>query len=277
MTLRWRQAIFLPLLLICQVLATGATPGASMPSRETAARPAPRVPTRAAWGPSPTRTTATRITGRAGRGAPPEIRFREIALKCGTVYPGDIISREFVFSNVGGRTLKIKGVSSNCGCTVGKPARGSLTPGASASIRVKLDPAQYRGRISKKVWVSSNDPRHPTVELVISATVVTEVDVAPAGVYGGRLAVGETAERTVLLRPVSGKPMHVLKVVSSDPAVQVARAGGAPGDEREGAYRLVVHFGPAARPGNINAVVTILTDLSHTKRVTIPAYARVVE
>ena len=80
-----------------------------------------------------------------------------------------------MFENIGDATLVIKKVRTSCGCAAALVSEKRIKPGGSGEIKVTLDSRGYGGRITKYVYVETNDPLHPKKQLSISA----EIDVPP--------------------------------------------------------------------------------------------------
>ncbi|MFQ6033893.1 MAG: DUF1573 domain-containing protein, partial [Candidatus Bipolaricaulia bacterium] len=85
------------------------------------------------------------------------------------------VERSFTVRNVGGSPLQITGLSTSCGCTSAKIGREELLPGEETELLVTFDPnlmeERLEGEIYRVVYVKSNDPRQPEVEIEIRATL----------------------------------------------------------------------------------------------------------
>ena len=80
---------------------------------------------------------------------------------------------EFKFTNAGKRDLVIRHVRSTCGCTaVQQGAQGiGIKPGQSSSIKAKFNSGSYKGRVTKAIYVYTNDPKNSEVVLMLNADV----------------------------------------------------------------------------------------------------------
>jgi hypothetical protein len=91
---------------------------------------------------------------------------------------GDISSTavEYTFSvrNVGDAPLEIMDLSTSCGCTTVSISAERIVPGQAADLRVTFDPNYHgtEGRVFRLVFIKSNDPVQPEVQLEIRANVV---------------------------------------------------------------------------------------------------------
>ncbi len=80
---------------------------------------------------------------------------------------------EFKFTNAGNRDLVIRHVRSTCGCTaVQQGTQGmGIKPGQSSSIKAKFNSGSYKGRVTKAIYVYTNDPKNSEVVLMLNADV----------------------------------------------------------------------------------------------------------
>lgn len=80
---------------------------------------------------------------------------------------------EFKFTNEGKTDLVIRHIRSTCGCTAvqqGNTGVG-LKPGESSSIKATFNSGGYSGKVTKAVYVYTNDPKSSEVVLMINADV----------------------------------------------------------------------------------------------------------
>jgi hypothetical protein len=80
---------------------------------------------------------------------------------------------EFKFTNEGKRDLVIRHIRSTCGCTAiqqGNLGVG-IKPGESSSIKASFNSGGYTGRVSKAVYIYTNDPKNSEIVLMINADV----------------------------------------------------------------------------------------------------------
>ncbi|MDD8027401.1 MAG: DUF1573 domain-containing protein [Acidobacteriota bacterium] len=107
-------------------------------------------------------------------GAPPKgpkIVFKEEAWNFGRAKMGTDLIHEFVFKNDGDAPLKIVNVETSCGCTAALVSDKKLDPGKSGKIKVTFATQGYAGEVVKYIYVESDDPVQPRVQLKISAAI----------------------------------------------------------------------------------------------------------
>ena len=103
--------------------------------------------------------------------SPPDIDFSEELWDFGTIKHGDVVTHVFEVKNLGGAELVISKVRPSCGCTAALLSSGEVPPGGTSQIEVTFKSSGFKGKISKYIYVESNDPDEPRTRLSITATV----------------------------------------------------------------------------------------------------------
>jgi hypothetical protein len=80
---------------------------------------------------------------------------------------------EFKFTNEGKSDLLIRHIRSTCGCTaVQQGSQGvGIKPGESSSIKAVFNSGSYVGKVTKAIYVYTNDPKNSEVMLMLNAEV----------------------------------------------------------------------------------------------------------
>jgi hypothetical protein len=83
---------------------------------------------------------------------------------------------EFKFTNEGKSDLIIRHIRSTCGCTaVQQGTLGvGIKPGESSSIKAVFNSGSYKGKVTKAIYVYTNDPRKSEAVLMLTANVEQE-------------------------------------------------------------------------------------------------------
>lgn len=114
----------------------------------------------------------------------PEIQGPSIAVEpaifdFGTVVYGEVAEQEFSIKNAGTEDLEILRLSTSCGCTKAVIAEADkiIAPGQSVSMLVSFDPAVHEddsdlGEVIRIVYLKTNDPDNPEIEVEIRAKVI---------------------------------------------------------------------------------------------------------
>ena len=92
--------------------------------------------------------------------------------------PYEKVEHNFLIKNTGTKLLEIKGVSTSCGCTKASVDSEQIMPGETTNLMVTFDPNimgdNEVGKILRVIYVKSNDPEQPEVEIKITANVVKQ-------------------------------------------------------------------------------------------------------
>ncbi len=102
----------------------------------------------------------------------PKISVQQLTHDFGNITQGEEVSHEFVISNSGDDSLKIKDVKASCGCTAAKPEKSVLLPGESTKLKVNFNSKNFKGIQKKYVYVKSNDKDKPEIRLNFTANVL---------------------------------------------------------------------------------------------------------
>jgi hypothetical protein len=69
---------------------------------------------------------------------------------------GDMVTKDYYFTNTGTAPLIILNVTSTCGCTIPEWPKQPIPPDSSASIKVKFNSLNKPGLQSKEVTIFAN-------------------------------------------------------------------------------------------------------------------------
>lgn len=80
---------------------------------------------------------------------------------------------EFKFTNEGKSDLIIRHIRSTCGCTAVQQGNQNvgIKPGESSSIKAVFNSGSYVGKVTKAIYVYTNDPKNSEVVLMLNADV----------------------------------------------------------------------------------------------------------
>ena len=114
------------------------------------------------------------LAGCGGSGAVPQVAMSLDSYDFGQIGP-DPVTTVFTVHNEGDGPLQIESVSTSCGCTTAQMSAQTIAPGESASLTVTFDPQTHAGafgQFMRFVYLRTNDPATPEVEIQISAEIV---------------------------------------------------------------------------------------------------------
>lgn len=108
-----------------------------------------------------------------------KIEFETSIKDLGEVGPST--NHEFVykFKNTGTEVLKITKTHAPCSCTIPNLKKKEYKPGEEGEINVKFDAPKTASKISKYLYIYSNDANTPKYELKIQGNVVLKVAADP--------------------------------------------------------------------------------------------------
>ncbi|MHB8709066.1 MAG: DUF1573 domain-containing protein [Desulfuromonadales bacterium] len=135
----------------------------------------------------------------------------------GTVFQGESVRHVFAFSNRGDTPLDIQKVSSSCGCTAALASAKTLAPGESGEIQTSFDSTRFRGTINKTVYLYTNDPAQPVVQMHIKGNVQEELALDPQLVNFGAVAVKRTVKSKVSLTNQGNHEVHLEGLETTTP------------------------------------------------------------
>ena len=148
---------------------------------------------------------------------------------------GPDIVHKFRVVNKGKGTLKIKSVSTSCGCTAAIPGSkypvpkadkdlgvmAIIPPGGSDVIQATYHTNGRPGHATKFITVTSNDPVNPGFQLQLDMTVQREVDLQPDRLYLYGLKHGQPHSSTLKVLGKAGEDLKVLSAVATGNVVTV--------------------------------------------------------
>jgi mono/diheme cytochrome c family protein len=101
----------------------------------------------------------------------PSIEVDQRKFDFGKVKEGIELKHSFTLKNGGSTKLTLYEAYSTCGCTVPKLAKNELKAGETTSLDVVVDTAMKQDKVTKTVFVSSDDPAHPVLPIDLSMDV----------------------------------------------------------------------------------------------------------
>jgi len=155
------------------------------------------------------------LTAAAEAGAAKNVRavFNETSHNFGKVKQGDVLTYEFVFKNSGDATLVVERVETTCGCTAALVSADKIGPGKEGKIKVSLDTHGYSGRMSRYVYLVSNDADSPRRELSIAADIevppMPKIELDRYNIDLGLSLEGESPSAKVVIRNVGELELSV--------------------------------------------------------------------
>jgi hypothetical protein len=207
--------------------------------------------------------------------AAPNLQVREPGFDFGEVFQGDKVLHVYQFSNQGDQDLLIDRVSSSCGCTAVLVSSKNVPPGARGELQANFDSSRFRGEVSKTIYLYSNDPARPVMQLHLQGKVLEIVDVKPNQVNFGEVKAKQPVAATVILRNVSNKSLTLggPRTTATELKVKMPRASFATGDE----VTLELQLTPKPGQPRFSGYVLVPVDGLPKNELRIPVYATIAD
>jgi hypothetical protein len=105
----------------------------------------------------------------------PVFKLAATTVDIGTMQAGTTKEVEFKYKNDGKRDLIIRYIKPNCGCTAIQQGAMAVKPGQESSIKATFNSTGYApGKLSKSIYVYTDDPKNSEVMLSLTAEVVAK-------------------------------------------------------------------------------------------------------
>jgi len=176
----------------------------------------------------------------------------------GDMYQGQKVGKTITITNIGGDTLKITGVKAQCGCTAALIDKSEVAPRDSAKLDITFDSHAYLGKVTKQVYISSNDTSNSKVTLNLTANVIQVLKLTPPYFGFDNAKVDSEYVRTVTIsNPSQEKTVNITSVDTKLEHVRVSLEKNSlkPGEQAE----LKVYFKPV-KTGSWQGTVEVNTD-----------------
>ena len=102
---------------------------------------------------------------------PPQLIVSEEEWDFGMVKPNEKPTQIFTIKNEGEEDLLIERVRASCGCVKTSISTKRIKSGKSAELKVIFDTAGYDGKITKDIFITSNDFQEPEKKMRVSVEV----------------------------------------------------------------------------------------------------------
>lgn len=102
----------------------------------------------------------------------PVFKLAATTVDIGTMPPATNRDIEFKYRNEGKRDLNIRFVKPSCGCTAVQQGSMVVKPGQESSIKATFNSTGYNGKVTKAIYVYTDDPKNSEVVLFLNAEIV---------------------------------------------------------------------------------------------------------
>ena len=164
----------------------------------------------------------------------PDIRFSKYTYDFGKVEPGNNrkIEHIFKFRNVGKEELRIYRVRTTCGCTAALISSKVIPANGKGEIKVSFSIKGRRGFQRHKVYVHTNDPITPLVQLQIRGIIKTELKIFPEEINFGEIRKSKLPVKKVYIIEPEGEKLKIIIYTNyrKKPKIEIPIIGEIKGD-----------------------------------------------
>lgn len=203
-------------------------------------------------------------------GAAPVIEFTTLVHDFGRLEAGATIHHDFTFTNKGDAKLSVNHVLTSCGCLTSTDWSREIEPGKQGRVPFSFNSTGMAGDFYRTLTVSSNDPAHPSIMLIIKGVVWQKIQITPAS---ARLTVLrpslQKATGSVLITNHTSQPLKLQAPVSQSPQLRARVEEIKPGQE----FRVHVETVPPISTKIIRGLIVIGTNSRDMPVLNIPVSA----
>jgi len=139
----------------------------------------------------------------------------------GTVDGEKSVSHTFQIRNAGDSELVIRKIHAPCGCTSFLLSNKNLPPGESLSIPVTVSLSGRKGLQEKGVFLETNDPAKPGLQLTLRGVVGSGIEVQPPILTIRKSPKSPEVFGEVTVRDLAKKPLVCLEAKPAEGKVEV--------------------------------------------------------
>ena len=144
----------------------------------------------------------------------PKIACRELVYDFGVIENTKAVDHTFTIRNEGSAPLQIGQIRACCGASA-TISEKLIQPGTSAVFHVVYLLTGRSGPQTKSLYIASNDPQEPFLQLRLVGTAIESLEIAPRYVDLGTLEQGMTTNRIIKIQGRSNQVLTVTNVVTT--------------------------------------------------------------
>ena len=207
--------------------------------------------------------------------ASPVLQVQEPKFDFGEVYQGNKVLHVFQFTNQGDEDLLIDRVSTSCGCTAVLVSEKKLSPGGQGELQANFDSTRFHGAVSKTIYIYSNDPVNPVMQLHIQGKVLETVVVEPPQLNLGQVKAEEPVKSKVVLRNQGPEPLTLgePRSTAKELKINMSKSSFSPGEE----LTLELQLTPKPGQSRFSGYVLVPVNGVPKNELRIPVYATITD
>jgi len=90
----------------------------------------------------------------------------------GQAKEGTVLKHDFILHNRSSRALKVKDITTSCGCAASRAKKNLIPPGESTPISVTFNTRGYSGATEQFIYVHTDSLDNPILKFIIKADIV---------------------------------------------------------------------------------------------------------
>ncbi|MEA3465474.1 MAG: DUF1573 domain-containing protein [Thermodesulfobacteriota bacterium] len=206
--------------------------------------------------------------------AQPRLQVESTEINWGEIYSGEKKEHRFILRNNGDSALVITRVRSSCGCTAALVSSKTILPDEQAELHVRFNSKRFRGQVTKRVCVVSNDPQQPKKRFTLRASIVPELVMTPSRLSLGSIPADKDFVRNLSLVNHSDLPIQIKAVRSTSRHMTLANIPTSLEPNEEAVVILTVHP-PKSATVVLNGYILIDAQGHTRKQLRIPVMAKI--
>lgn len=151
----------------------------------------------------------------------------------GTIYQtGEMVHKVITLRNAGSDSIRIKAVSTSCGCTAALVSDSVLAPGEQTEVKIQFNPTGYIGEVTKYVYISNSYPKNQMMTVKLTGYVAYALQPTPGYVLFDNARVGKLDSAEVTLSNTTNEIMSItgVTVPTKDITYRLSRKVLKPGE-----------------------------------------------
>jgi len=206
----------------------------------------------------------------------PDLRFETYSHDLGILDEGTKIERALGFRNVGEQHLVTSQVRPSCTCLKAELVNKTVPPGGRGSIALTFDATGLRGVQRHALYVESNDPVSPLVQIRVAAAIKpAKLLVSTRRIHFGEVDANLGAQREIFIKDPGDGSLEVEEVVSDSGLLDVCLVGASRPEEGDTVFPVRLTLKPGVPVGAFEAGITIISNHPKEPRLQIPVFARI--
>ena len=111
--------------------------------------------------------------------AKPRVRFSTDKINFGTIYQGQVLTRDISIQNDFDNLVTINGIYESCGCLFVREDKMDIPPKSSKTFKVTFDSTFFKGRQTKYIDVLTSEHKRNIYRIVIKANIIQNFEISP--------------------------------------------------------------------------------------------------